>query len=93
MIPNLTESVNAMVMVARRYPGCVQRHNTKDGLRVDLKVEDGYVFFNMSRKDGYPKLYEYMLAVKGTPENMEIGPKRIQKGERKCLVTVWPDYE
>ena len=64
MIPNLTESVNEMVKIARDYPGCVQRHNTKNGLRVDLKVEDGYVFFNMSRKDGYPTLDEYLLAVR-----------------------------
>ena len=90
-IPSLTESVNAMVLVARRFPGCVQRHNTKNGLQVDLMVEDGYVLLNMSRKDGYPPLDEYLLAVTGALETNEFDSIRMKIGEWKCLMLVWPD--
>ena len=91
--PNLTDSVNAMVKIARGYPGCVQSHNSKDGLRVHLKVEDGYIFFNMSRKDDFPTRDEYMLAVQGVRADNDLASLRVLVWERKYVITVWEDYE
>ena len=92
-VPNLTESVNEMLKIARGYPGCVQRHNSKDGLRVHLKVEDGWVFFNMSRLDDYPTQDEYLLALQGVLADNELASLQVLVGERKTVITVWPDIE
>jgi hypothetical protein len=91
-IPGLTESVHAMVVVARRFPGCVQRHNSKNGLRVDLMVEDGWVILSLSRKDGNPPIDELLLAATGALETNEFDTIRIKSGNWNCLILVWPDY-
>jgi hypothetical protein len=80
-----------MLKIARGYPGCVQRHNSKDGLRVHLKVEDGWVFFNMSRLDDYPTQDEYLLAVQGVLADNELASLRVAVGELRCVITVWQD--
>jgi len=71
-----------MIRFARGYPGCLQRCNTKDGLRIDLKVAKGYVYFNMSRVYGCPTQAEYRQVLAGagvvgeSPSiRLEIGPR------------------
>ena len=90
-VPNLTESVNEMLKIARGYPGCVQRYNSKDGLRVHLKVEDGWVFFNMSRLDDYPTRDEYLLAVCDILDITDLASVRVMEGDRRCIICVWQD--
>ena len=90
-VPNLTESVKEMLKIARGYPGCVQRHNSKDGLRVHLKVEDGWVFFNILRLDEYPTQDEYLLALQGVLADSELASLQVLVGDRRCIICVWLD--
>ena len=68
-----------------------QTINLQRGLRLHVKIEQGYTTLGISRAEAYPSTQEWATVTRALPYSLEIKPQSgISKAGRFILYAQWP---
>lgn len=81
----LRSTLSQLLDHAEKYPGEIVSTRLTNNLKIDLRVQDGFVHLQVSRSSTWPSEAEWRMVLRHWPYRVSAAPRAFEKYGRRYL--------